>query len=422
MEAFNVSGFAALIGIDWADRKHDICEINRDTNTQHLSVISSEPKSINAWALELKQRYNGRPVAVACELKKGPLIYALSKFKHIILFVINPSSVAKYRAAFSHSGAKDDPTDAIIQVEILQLHMDKLTVIRPDSEEVRCLAQLVEYRRKLVQDRVNLTNKIATTLKNYYPHVIDWFKEKDTQIFCDFLLRWPSLTHAKKARKQTLLDFFNQHNSRYPLVNEKRIKEIKDAEILTDDMAVITPNLLLIECLVPQLKHLMQAITRFDDEIKTLYKQHKDHAIFDSLPGAGPQLAPRLLAAMGSNRDRYKCAADIQKYAGIAPVTERSGKKEWIHWRYSCTKFLRQTFVEWAGLSVRYSFWAKAYYRQQEAKGKPHNTIIRSLAFKWIRILFRCWKTHTPYDESTYLIALKSKGSPLLKFAVESEL
>ena len=117
MEAFNVSDFAALIGIDWADRKHDICEINRDTNTQHLSVISSDPKSINAWALELKQRYNGRPVAVACELKKGPLIYALSKFKHIVLFVINPSSVAKYRAAFTHSGAKDDPIDAIIQVE-----------------------------------------------------------------------------------------------------------------------------------------------------------------------------------------------------------------------------------------------------------------------------------------------------------------
>jgi hypothetical protein len=78
--------------------------------------------------------------------------------------------------------------------------------------------------------------------------------------------------------------------------------------------------------------------------------------------------------------------------------------------------------VEWAGLSVRYSFWAKAYYRQQEAKGKPHNTIIRSLAFKWIRILFRCWKTYTLYDESTYLTALKSKGSPLLKFAVESKL
>ena len=337
------------------------------------------------------------------------------------MFTINPSSVAKYRKAFTQSGAKDDPTDAAIQVEILQLHMHKLNVITPDSESVRSLAQLVEYRRKLVQDRVNLTNRITTTLKNYYPHVLDWFKEKDTMIFCDFLLRWPSLEQAKRARKQTLVDFFNQHNSRYPAVNEKRINEIKLAEALTNDKAIIAPNLLLTECLIEQLKHLMLAIERFDVEIKALYKPHKDRFIFDSLPGAGPQIAPRLLAAIGSNRDRYHSCEEIQKYAGIAPVTERSGKKEWIHWRYSCTKFLRQTFVEWAGQSVRYSFWAKAYYRQQEAKGKPHNTIIRALAFKWIRILFKCWKTKTAYDESTYLEALKRKGSPLLKYAVESK-
>jgi transposase len=421
MKAFNVSDFVALIGIDWADRKHDICEVNSQTKEQHFSVISSQPKAINAWANELKQKYKGQLIAVACELKKGPLIYALSKFSHIVIFTINPSSVAKYRKAFTHSGAKDDPTDAAIQVEILQLHMSKLNVITPDSESVRSLAQLVEYRRKLVQDRVDLTNRITTTLKNYYPHVLDWFKEKDTIIFCDFLLRWPSLEQAKRARKQTLIDFFNQHNSRYPAVNEKRINNIKQAEALTNDNAIIGPNQLLVECLILQLKHLMLSIVRFDIEIKAIYKPHKDRFIFDSLPGAGPQIAPRLLAAMGSNRDRYQSCEEVQKYAGIAPVTERSGKKEWIHWRYSCTKFLRQTFVEWAGISVRYSFWARAYYRQQESKGKPHNTIIRALAFKWIRILFRCWKSKTPYDETTYLEALKRKGSPLLKYAVESK-
>lgn len=139
---------------------------------------------------------------------KGPLIYALSKFKHIVLFTINPSTVAKYRKAFKHSGAKDDPTDAAIQLEILQQHMDKLNVITPDTESIRSLSQLVESRRKLVQDRVDLTNRITTTLKNYYPHILDWFKEKDSVIFCEFLLRWPSLAHIKRARKQTQLTLF----------------------------------------------------------------------------------------------------------------------------------------------------------------------------------------------------------------------
>jgi len=357
---------------------------------------------------------------VACELKKGPLIYALTKYNHLTLFTINPSTVAKYRKAFTPSGAKDDPSDAFLQVEMLTLHMDKLSVIDPESASMRSLAQQVEYRRNLVQDSVDLSNKITAALKNYYPQVLEWFKEKDTFIFCDFISKWPSLTKVKRAKKQTLLDFFNSHNSHYAHVNDARLLSIKTAMPLTDDIGVIEPNQLLVEVLITQFKVLLKGIKKLDKTIQQAYKTQDDKFIFDSFPGAGPQLAPRLLVAFGSNRDRYEDASELQKYAGIAPVIERSGKKMWTHWRYSCPTFLRQTFVEWAGISIRYSFWAKAYYEQQKSKGKPHNSIIRSLAFKWIRIIFRCWKTKTPYDESKYLEALKRRGSPLLKFAINS--
>jgi transposase len=145
-----------------------------------------------------------------------------------------------------------------------------------------------------------------------------------------------------------------------------------------------------------------------------------DYALFRALPGAGPTYAPRLLAAFGEQRERYQSAAAIQKYAGIAPVTERSGKKCWVHWRLQCPKFLRQTFVEWAAETIPRSFWAGAYYQSQRDKGCSHQAALRALAFKWIRILYRCWQTRTPYDESTYLNALKRRGSPLLNSIVEA--
>ncbi len=414
-----IADFSILIGIDWADKKHDVCEIDPDTKSSSYSVIASGPKTIHDWAMSLKQRFPNKPVAVACELKKGPLIYCLEKYEHIVIFPINPATVAKYRKAFTQSGAKNDPSDALIQAEILERHMDKLSYIKPESPDIRALGLLVEGRRKIVQDRVDLSNKITAILKLYYPQVLDWFDEKDSTIFCDFVAKWPSLCLVKKARKQTLLNFFNQHNSRYPEVNARRIREIKSAFALTDDAGIIEPNQLLIELLIPQLKLLLEAIERMDQEIKKRYKQQNDHNLFDSFPGAGPQLAPRLLVAFGTNRARYNNASELQKYAGVAPVIEQSGQKSWTHWRYSCPKFLRQTFVEWAGQSVRFSFWARAYYQQQIAKGKPHNTVIRSLAFKWIRIAFKCWKTGTPYDESKYLNALKAKKSPLLQYAID---
>lgn len=415
-----MNDFSALVGIDWADKKHDVCELIQGTKKMTFSVISCKPEALNDWALSLKKRYPGKQIAVACELKKGPLIYALRRHPHITLFPIDPSTVAKYRKAFTPSGSKNDPTDAAIITEILSIHRDKLTCIKPESSDIRALSQLVEYRRKLVQDRVDLSNRITATLKNYYPQVLDWFKEKDTIIFCDFISRWSSLPTVKAARKSSLQTFFNQHNSRYPATNDKRIAEIKSALPLTDDSGVIEPNRILIEILIPQLKLLIESILRMDSEIRQYYKKQDDRIIFDSFPGAGPQLAPRLLVAFGINRDKYNSAAELQKYAGVAPVIEQSGQHSWTHWRYSCTKFLRQTFVEWAGQSVRFSFWAKAYYDMQISKGKPHNTVIRALAFKWIRIAFRCWKTSMPYDESKYLKALKQRGSPLLEYAINS--
>ena len=420
MKAPKITDFSAIIGIDWADKKHDLYELSMGSGAHTSYVLPNKPDALHDWARSVMKRYPNKPVAVVCELKKGPLIFALSKYDHIVIFPVNPATVAKYRKAFTPSGAKDDPSDARIQTEILRLHIDKLNPIQAEPANIRALAQLTEYRRKLVQDRVDLTNRITAILKNYYPQALDWFKEKDTLIFCDFILKWSTLEDAKKARKQTLLNFFNQHNSRYPDVNQARIKAIKAAIALTDDPGVIEPSVIMMDALVAQLKLLIHATNTMDKHIQQRYRRINGRDIFDSFPGAGAQFAPRLMVAFGTNRNRYKSANELQKYAGIAPVTERSGQKTWVHWRYSCPTFLRQTFVEWAGISIRYSFWAQAYYQQQSSKGKPHNTIIRSLAFKWIRIAFRCWQTNTPYDESKYLESLKKRNSPLLKFAISN--
>lgn len=409
--------FAALIGIDWADKKHDVCEFNGYTEEQSHCVIKHTPEAIEKWAMSLLKRYPDKKVAVACELKRGPLINALQRFEHIVIYPINPIKVSNYRKMFASSGSKSDPVDASLQMDILRLFRDKLVPLKPVSPLIKQLTQLVEFRRRVVQERVDMTNRLTDILKQYYPQPLDWFGEKDSHIFCDFLLKWPDLQQLKRARKQTLLDFLCAHHSRYPEINEGRVLEIKAAMPLTTDPSIVLPNRLKVQVIVPQLKHLLNAIETLDEQIKALYQQHQDHALYDSLPGAGACFAPRLLVAMGDDRERYQSAEEIQKYAGIAPVIEASGKQSWTHWRYFCPKFLRQTFVEWAGQTVRYSYWSRAYYAQQMSRGKHHNAAIRSLAFKWIRILYKMWKDRKPYDESTYLNALKKQGSPLLKYA-----
>ena len=129
-------------------------------------------------------------------------------------------------------------------------------------------------------------------------------------------------------------------------------------------------------------------------------------------------LAPRLLAAFGSQRDRYGSADEVQTYTGIAPVTEKSGKRKWVHFRWACPKFLRQSFHEWAGHPISQSGWARACYQQQRDRGNDHHAAVRALAFKWLRTLFGCWKDHVAYDETKYLAALVKRVSPLSNVVV----
>jgi hypothetical protein len=117
---------------------------------------------------------------------------------------------------------------------------------------------------------------------------------------------------------------------------------------------------------------------------------------------------------MGDDRARFNSAQEIKNYAGLSPVTERSGQKNRVYWRWQCSKFIRQRFIEWSAKSVHQSYWAGLYYAQQKAKGSSHQSAVRALAYKWVRILYKCWKDKTPYNESTYLKALKQRNSPLL--------
>lgn len=279
---------------------------------------------------------------------------------------------------------------------------------------MRALAPLTEHRRRLVGDQVRITHRLTSALKSSFPQVLQWLHDKDTAILCAFLTQWPTLKAAQLARRSPLERFCRTHHVRYADVIAQRIQAITSATPLTTDAGVIVPHVLLVPALVTQLRVTLQALEDFDKAIAPRAPSHPDFPLFDTLPGAGAVCAPRLLVTFGAQRDRYASADALQKYAGMAPVTERSGNTSWVHWRLQCPTFLRHTCVAWAAESTRHAFWARAYYQQQRDKGASHQAAVRALAFTWMRSLFRCWQERTPYDASVSLNAMQRRGSPLL--------
>lgn len=415
-----MTDFAAYLGIDWSDRKHDLCLIDSATGKKEYFVIQHSPEAINECVSALRARFGGRQIAVSLEQSHGPLLFALLKYDCLVLYPVHPSTLASYRQAFSPSRAKDDPRDAEYLAELLTTHRNRLKAWRPDEEKTRALQYMVEHRRRLVSDRTRISNRMTSLLKAYFPQVLEWFPDIRTTLVCDFLLRWPSLESLRRVRRATLENFFREHNSVRRETLQRRLKAITESVALVTDRAVLSSSILMMRALACQMKTTLTSITEFDTEIERLCGEHQDYDLFSSLPGAGSVYASRLLAALGTDRDRWQSADELACYAGIAPVMERSGQSTWVRWRYFCPKFLRQSFVEYAGESVRHSFWARAYYESQRAKGKKHQAAARALAYKWIRIIYRCWQTRTPYDEVKYLESLRRKGSSLLSYAAQN--
>lgn len=407
--------FGAYVGIDWADKIHVVSMHSANNKELERYELPHKPEAISEWVSGLQKRFPGQRIAVALEQSRGALIYALMNYDCLVLYPVNPKALAKYREAFYVSGAKDDPTDADLLRELVTLHRDKLRAWLPDDELTRTITLLAEYRRQLVDDQTALTNRLASRLKLYYPQALAWAGELATVQACDFLQRWPTLAEVRKTTAAKLRQFYLSHGCRQPKVIEQRLQDMQLAQPLTRDLAVISATVPMVQATVNQLRPLLAAIQQMDKQLAALFEQHKDHDLFNSFPGAGKALAPRLLSAFGANRGRFVSAREVQQFSGIAPVTERSGKSCFIHRRLACPKFVRQSLHEFAAQSIRWSPWARAYYNQQRARGNRHHAAVRSLAFRWIRIIFHCWQTGVAYDEQTYQLALRRRGSPLTK-------
>jgi transposase len=405
--------FAAFVGLDWADQTHVVSLQESASSKVERFSVEHQPEALTTWISSLRTRFGGHKVAVALEQRRGALIYALMSYDFLVLYPVNPDMVARYRKAFASSGAKSDPVDADLLLELVSLHRDRLRAWVPDDVDTRTLQFLVEARRKIVNERTRLTNRLTSLLKGYFPQALEWIGSVKSIQVCDFLMKWPTLAAVQRAQRSELKSFYQKHGCRRSALIEKRLEEVRQAEPLTQDRAVTDSSVTMVQATVGQLRAVIEAVKRFDQQIAEVFARHPDREVFASLPGAGEALAPRLLAAMGADRGRMEGAEQVQKFSGIAPVTERSGKSCWVHQRQACSKFLRQTFHEFAEASVRQSRWARAFYKRQRDQGKQHNAAVRALAYKWIRIIYRCWSERMPYSEEVYETALSKRQSPL---------
>lgn len=402
---------AAWIGLDWGHGEHAFA-LQEPGKPPEEDRLENTPEALHAWLGELAERYGGRPVRLALEGKGGTALPLLLEYPWLEIYPVNPVTSARYRTAFTPSGASDDLPDARVLLELVRDHAAKLRPLEAEEESTQQLLALVKTRRTLVDRRTQVVLQLDSLLKAYYPQALKLAGNLSTDMALDFLDRWPDALSLKRAKPTAIRSFYWKHNLRRPEWIQERLEHIQKTKSLLTQEVLLEVSVRHMRLLVDQLRVFKKHLPPLETEIARVFAAHPEVELFKHLPGAGPALGPRLCVAFGTLRSLYPEPAALQKYGGVAPVREKSGDQVWVHWRWMAPVFLRQTFVEWAGQTVKHSLWARTYYKQQRAKKRPRQTILRALAFKWIRVLWKCWQERTPYDEVRYIKQLIHRKSP----------
>ena len=400
------------VGIDWGDQEHAVAIVSAHAEVLDTFGISNTPAGYRALDEQLA-RYQ-KVEGVAMEATRHPLLLHLLK-KEISLYLINPKMSKAWRDTETISGAKSDKRDGITLARGLGLRHTELRPVVQGDAAFRRLALLCEKECHLIEQRTALVLELISLLKVYYPAALLFFNDWTRPAAWDFLKRFPNAYTFAHAQTSTVIAFLKGHRMGYSEHWKKRVQN-RDAAIdwpkhPEEDIYAIN-----IKAIVGQLRALEAVLRQFRREIETHFDTLPQAQVIASLPGAGPKLAPRLTAMVGSPQVQEGGLEALRGHSGIAPVTVQSGKRKVVIVRHMCNKAWRNTMHLFAWCSTRFSRWASAFYRYRKACGDTHSSALRKLADKWMKILHRMLQTQEQYDEARYLQALERHNGPLWQF------
>ena len=384
---------APTAGVDWATDTNEQCIVDAAGVTLLRRNSVCDAAGIRRLVGEFV-RHGVHQVAI--ERPDGPVVDALLS-AGLEVVVIAPRQVKHLRARYGSAGNKDDRFDAYVLADVLRTDGHRLTPLHPDRAQTLALRSAVRARTDLVETRVALCNQLRAHLRIVFPAAVGVFADLDSPISLAFLSRFGCADSAAWLSHRRLGAWLaaNGYCGRTPTtVLLERLQTAPDG--LTGDPGAAAAHTTL--AYVATLHAVRDQITTLETQIREQLALHPDAAIFQSLPRSGTIRAAKLLVEIGDARGRFPTEAALAALAGAAPSTRQSGRHHVVTFRWACDRKLRDAVIDFAADSRRASPWAAAIYDRHRATGKTHQHTTRILARAWLRVIWRCWHDHTPYD------------------------
>jgi transposase len=387
--------YRAFGALDWASEKHSVIVV--DAAGKVIEDFEIEQSALG-WKKfrERLQPYGSIPFAI--ETSRGAAVEQLFEAA-MVVYPLNPKSAQAYRTRKAPSGVKDDRLDAWSFADALRVDGQDWKALRPEEPLTKELRLLCRDEVSLIEQRTALVLQLRDALAEYYPAALEAFADWTSVSAWMFLQRFPTPEQLVQAGKRQWEKFLHSRRLWGKDQGPRRMEIFAHALELSGSAPTVRAKSLLALGLVQMLFVIEKHLAVYRQRIEELFARHPDHDLFGSLPGAGPKIAPRLLAEIGDDRQRFQGEAqNLQCLAGTAPVTKRSGKYCHCHQRWTCDKHLRYAIYLLAERSLSRCLWAQIYYQHHRQLKRSHADSLRRLGHRWLKIIHTMWIDRTLYD------------------------
>lgn len=393
-----------FVGLDWASQAHAVCVIDETARVRWQGSVAHSATGLAELVRHLRPFARPAALPVALERPSGLLVDTLVAAGFTVV-PIHPNALKASRPRYSAAQGKSDPGDAFILADLLRTDGHRFRPLQPPSDETRALRTLVRGRDDLVAQRVALANQLRAVLEQVWPGAAVIFADVDSPIALAFLTRYPTAPSAARLGERRLAQFLTQHGycGRRPAA--ELLGRLRGAPPSHVGEAEAEASGDLVRSLVAVLIPLVAHIQQLSGAITAALRHHPDGPLVQTFPRTGTVNAAQILAELGDERARFPTAEHLAAEAGVAPVTHASGKHRAVVFRWACNKRLRFALTTFADNSRHASAWAATVYARALTRGCDHPHAVRILARAWVRVLWRCWQTHTPYDVSRHRAA-----------------
>lgn len=404
---------ACWVGIDWGESEHAVHVLGPTADAEQCFVVEHSAKGLHTLVERLSRLCDINGIAV--EASHNLLMTALLEAQ-LPVYAINPKVSAIWREAYSVSAAKSDGGDARILAHGLGHHYAHLPRLRVGDESIGELQMLCDDEVGFIEQRTALVQQLQAALKRYHPYMLVLFSDWTSPTAWTFLKKCPTPDKLVHTKKETLCKLLKANRIGMSPLWQQRIDGRIQALDWPNDAAQTAALSRRALSIVAMLQKLNTVLRDYRKRIEKLFGQYEHAEVFKSLPGAGVKLAPRLAVMLNALDEDSDDAAVLRQLSGVAPVTKQSGKKSVVIIRRACRKRWRNCLHLFAQLSKAKSLWARAFYKMCRERGNTHASALRKLAYKWLNIIYRMWKTKTVYNEEKYLKQLRDKQTPTWKY------